>query len=480
MVSADMQAIILAGGEGSKMFPLTEGFPKCLLPVANIPMISYVVKYLENSGLSDIIVVVQAVAAVQIKQALSLHTPNMNIDVVSLPEDEEDVGTADALRAVKDKIHGGDILVVSSDTITDVPLHRLVDVHRTYDSSFTAMLANRVEIQQNAGEPSKNEKKKAQKDPNYGTRDIVIMDKQEGRLILLNNEADQEEENISLKKTVLQQYPEMKVEMNLSDSHIYLMKNWTFNYLCNEYRIENIKSDFVPHILRKQFSKPKKTLQYDGNEADLSYLEEDGVPTTDTRNTGNKDIYSYCVDDEMAKYMREWSGYKGKCLRDQIKCHCIIADGFCLRVNTLPAYTHINKEFHKLKETFALPAELLPVDPGCATPGERCHFGNDCFVGKLSSVGNNVVVKKSVVGDNCILGCGVKISNCVIMENVTIGEGCKLQNSIICNDVIVAGNSTVTNCQISCGQELKEEGGKYENEQIVQEEMEFDDDDDEM
>ena len=50
----ELQAVILAGGEGSKMFPLTEGLPKCLLPIANMPMIWYVVNYLEKSGLKGL------------------------------------------------------------------------------------------------------------------------------------------------------------------------------------------------------------------------------------------------------------------------------------------------------------------------------------------------------------------------------------------------------------------------------------------
>lgn len=93
--------------------------------------------------------------------------------------------------------------------------------------------------------------------------------------------------------------------------------------------MENIKSDFVPHILRKQFSKPKKVAELN----DLSFPEEKSP------NSVLKDIFSYSVADELSTYLRDWSGYSGMCLKDQIKCHCVIADGFCLRINTIPAYT---------------------------------------------------------------------------------------------------------------------------------------------
>ena len=57
-----------------------------------------------------------------------------------------------------------DVLIMSSDILTDVPLHHLVDIHRTYDASFTAMLTKRVELQV---EPPKRDKKKPV-DPNFG------------------------------------------------------------------------------------------------------------------------------------------------------------------------------------------------------------------------------------------------------------------------------------------------------------------------
>jgi len=461
-MGSDLQAVVLAGGEGSKMFPLTEGVPKCLLPIANMPMIWYVVNYLEKSGLKDIIIVVQSGCALQITQVLhALFHDDVNFDVVSLP-DEDELGTADALRLVKDKIHS-DVVVVSSDMMTNVPLHRLIDIHRTYGSSFTAMLTKRVELQ---AETPKNDKKK-QLNPNFGTRDFVAVDKKEGRLIFLSNEADLEQESISFKKSILKQYPHLKLDTELTDCHLYVFKKWLVQYLCNDYKMENIKSDFVPHILRKQFSTPKTVVKQDDLSRDLSF-----PPDVETiPNNALKDIFSYCVADELTDYLRDWSGYNGRCLKDQIKCHCFVADGFCLRVNTLPAYTHINREFLKLKDTVALPKDQQLIHP-TVNLAERSHIGNDCLVGKSVSVGSNVTIKRCVVGEHCNIGTNVKISNCILMKNVRVSDGCKLQNSIICENADIQQNCSITNCQVSAGHTLKE-GSEVQNEAIVNEEMEF-------
>ena len=50
-----MNAVILAGGFGSRLKPLTDTVPKPMLPVANAPMIDYAVSHLYSAGIKDMI-----------------------------------------------------------------------------------------------------------------------------------------------------------------------------------------------------------------------------------------------------------------------------------------------------------------------------------------------------------------------------------------------------------------------------------------
>ena len=57
MYGSNFQAVVLAGGEDSQLFPLTTDMVKALLPVANQPLISYPLKTLSDAGLQSVIVV---------------------------------------------------------------------------------------------------------------------------------------------------------------------------------------------------------------------------------------------------------------------------------------------------------------------------------------------------------------------------------------------------------------------------------------
>lgn len=47
----EFQAIVMAGGRGSRMTELTAGRPKCLLPIGNKPMVWYPLQLLERTGI---------------------------------------------------------------------------------------------------------------------------------------------------------------------------------------------------------------------------------------------------------------------------------------------------------------------------------------------------------------------------------------------------------------------------------------------
>jgi UDP-N-acetylglucosamine diphosphorylase/glucosamine-1-phosphate N-acetyltransferase len=107
-----MQAVILAAGEGKRVRPLTRSRPKALIPVANRPIIEYVIDALLKNGIREIVVVV-GYRKEQVTRFLNqLDVP---VDVVV---QTKQLGTAHALQCAESKIRG-DFLLLPGDNYID-------------------------------------------------------------------------------------------------------------------------------------------------------------------------------------------------------------------------------------------------------------------------------------------------------------------------------------------------------------------------
>ena len=107
-----MQAVILAGGEGKRLRPLTHSRPKVLIPLANRPIIGHVIQSLIRAGIRDIIVVVGYRREQVIRYLNELNTG------IQIVVQEKPLGTAHALACAKDLITG-DFLVLPGDNYID-------------------------------------------------------------------------------------------------------------------------------------------------------------------------------------------------------------------------------------------------------------------------------------------------------------------------------------------------------------------------
>ena len=107
-----MQAVILAAGEGKRVRPLTRSRPKVMIPVANRPIIEYVIEALEKNGIREIIVV-----AGYRKEQVTRYLNQFDIPIEVVVQQKQ-LGTAHALKCAESHITG-DFLLLPGDNYID-------------------------------------------------------------------------------------------------------------------------------------------------------------------------------------------------------------------------------------------------------------------------------------------------------------------------------------------------------------------------
>jgi len=131
-----MQAVIIAGGEGTRLRPLTSTTPKPMLPIANKPMIGHVIELLAAHGVTDIIVTV-AYLGNAIRNYLG-DGSEFGVSVRYLQE-ETPLGTAGAVAHARHLVRGT-FLVLSGDVLTDINLGEAIQFHQHRNAKATMVL----------------------------------------------------------------------------------------------------------------------------------------------------------------------------------------------------------------------------------------------------------------------------------------------------------------------------------------------------
>ena len=118
-----MKGIILAGGLGTRLYPLTHATNKHLLPVYDKPMIFYPIQTLVKAGIKDIIVVTGGPHSGDFMPVLG-DGKELGIKHLEFTYQEKEGGIAEALSLCKDFADGGPVTVILGDNTTDADISK--------------------------------------------------------------------------------------------------------------------------------------------------------------------------------------------------------------------------------------------------------------------------------------------------------------------------------------------------------------------
>jgi mannose-1-phosphate guanylyltransferase / phosphomannomutase len=128
-----MRAVVMAGGEGTRLRPLTSNQPKPMVPIVGKPCMEHILELLRTHGFNDIVITVAF-----LPQAIRTYFgggENLGLSIEYSVE-ENPLGTAGSVRLASDRLDET-FLVISGDALCDIDLQKIVDFHNEKGAAVT-------------------------------------------------------------------------------------------------------------------------------------------------------------------------------------------------------------------------------------------------------------------------------------------------------------------------------------------------------
>jgi mannose-1-phosphate guanylyltransferase / phosphomannomutase len=374
-----MKAVIMAGGQGTRLRPLTSNLPKPMLPVVNRPMMEHIIKLLLRYGLEEMVVTLQFLPTL-----ISNYFGDGGQWGASMQYSTEYVplGTA---GSVKNSSHFLDdtFLVISGDALTDIDLTKIVDFHRRSGAMATLTLI------------------RAENPLEFG----IVVTGEDGRI-----------------ERFLEKPNWGQVFSDTINTGIYVLEPEVLDFVPED-RSFDFSKELFPFLLEKGY--PIYGYIAEGYWCDIGNFEQ--------YMAAHKDILDRKVQiDPPGFRMAEnvWVGEgvdleEGAELRGPVVLgdHCKVEKGAVLREYTVLGHNVVVKQ-----DSFVHRA--LVYDN--AYIGTGCHL-RGCVVGKNCDLKGNVRLEEGVVvGDECLIGENVLVNHDVkIYPFKTVETGATVNTSII-------------------------------------------------
>ena len=138
-MSRAVKAILLAGGLGTRLRPLTDTTPKCLVPIGGRPLLDYWIDRLVEAGVREARINTHALAE-QVRAYIAEVNRAGRLRLVESYEPEllGSAGTIAANASLADDAEA--IVIIYADNFSDVDLRQMLAFHRDHDDPFTMLL----------------------------------------------------------------------------------------------------------------------------------------------------------------------------------------------------------------------------------------------------------------------------------------------------------------------------------------------------
>ncbi|KAK6352837.1 hypothetical protein TWF696_004838 [Orbilia brochopaga] len=394
-----LQAVVLADSFNKRFRPVTLEKPRCLLPLANTPLIEYTLEFLALGGVQEIFLYCCAHADMirEYIQSSKWSRPSSPF-IIHIIDSPGSTSVGDVMRELDQTgLIKTDFILITGDIVSNVPLQPILAEHkarRLVDKNCIMTTILR--------ETSKCHRAKPRGEGGVFTTDIA-------RKQVLHYEglrALPAHERVGLPKDLVHSRDNFLLHENLLDCYIDIVSFEVPPLFTENFDWQHSRKDFLHGILMDELY--------------------------------GKTVYCHILNRGYAARVQSLHTYDAV-TRDIMNRW---TSPFCPDSNLLDGQTYKWYRGHVYKEADVILAQSAIIERGT-------------IIGAGSNIGGGTIVADSTIGRNCTIGKNVKLDGAMIWDNVVIGDNCTVGKALIAGDVRIGDGCTVaTGAVLSFGIEI--------------------------
>ncbi|KAL3479500.1 nucleotide-diphospho-sugar transferase [Aspergillus californicus] len=388
-VEETLQAVVLADTFETRFEPFTLDKPRCLLPLANTPLIEYTFEFLANAGVEQVFLYGGAHSdqlETYINESKWRAPSSPFKQFTYLKSTSTSVG--DVMRDLDGKhLITGDFLVVSGDVISNLPIEGALTKHRARRQTDKNAIMTMI-----LREAGRNHRTKSS-----SFSPVFVVDPTKDRC-LHYEEIDHhspESSRLNIDTEIITENSEIDIRQDLIDCNIDICTPDVLSLWSDSFDYQTPRKQFLYGVLK----------DYELN---------------------GKTIHTYIIEDHYVARVRNLKAY------DAVSKDIVARYAYplCPDTNLLPGHNYDLRKGTLYQERDV-------------TLARSCVIGRRTVIGQGTSIGDKSTVKDTVLGRNCRIGKNVTLEGAYIWDNAVVADGATIRQAIIADGVVVGSNCSI-------------------------------------
>lgn len=381
-----LQAVVLCDSFETRFNPFTLEQPRCLLPLANTPLIEYTLEFLAGSGAEEVILYCGNHTDIleEYLQNSKWMSPTAPFSLDIIRSTSRSVG--DCMRDLDQKgLIAGDFICVYGDVVANISLEGALAAHRARREKDKNAIMTMVVRE--AGESHRTK-------PTH-MRPTFVIDQDSGRCVHYEQLRPGQSATLDVPEEALKECVDLDVREDLIDCGIDI---------CTPNVLAQYTDNFDWQLPRRGF---------------LSGILKDSETYQFT-------IHTHIVTEEYAARVKNLQAYDA-----------ISRDVVSRWTYPLTPDTNI-----VIGQTFQLHKGSVYREEGVVL-ARSSMVGRNCVLGKATSVGEHTNITNSVIGRRCVIGDRVKIDGAYIWDDARIGDDTVIEKAVIADEASIGKRCNV-------------------------------------